>query len=236
MNSRANIIKPSKDDSFSPLQRAWQAVARRFTVGRDAVKPNFGSTESELTQQLQLEFLYPLTENTTLFLEGEASYEAELYNEDRVRKPQRAIERGQTWLYIGNLLQSDFSLQIGRQSLSDKRSWWWDEDLDAVRLHYDQRRLHAELAVAQEMGNISTDPQQNDPETDHVLRLLGNIAWRWTKDHRLDGFFLYQNDHSSRQPVGQLVKEGREDPGGAGLLWLGARASGELGLARFGNM
>ena|SRR5213594_4078912 len=47
MNSRANIIKPSKDGSFSPLQRAWQAVARRFTVGRDAVKPNFGSTESE---------------------------------------------------------------------------------------------------------------------------------------------------------------------------------------------
>ena len=46
MNSRANIIKPSKDGSFSPLQRAWQAVARRFTIGRDAVKPNFGSTES----------------------------------------------------------------------------------------------------------------------------------------------------------------------------------------------
>ncbi len=46
MNSRANIIKPSKDGSFSPLQRAWQAVARRFTVGRDAVKPNFGSTET----------------------------------------------------------------------------------------------------------------------------------------------------------------------------------------------
>src|SRR5437867_9887187 len=27
---------------------------------------------------------------------------------------------------------------------------WWDEDLDAVRLHYDRRRLHAELSVAQE--------------------------------------------------------------------------------------
>src|SRR5437870_1414492 len=46
MNSRANITKPSKDGSFSPLQRARQAVARRFTVGRDAVKPNFGSTET----------------------------------------------------------------------------------------------------------------------------------------------------------------------------------------------
>ena len=105
-----------------------------------------------------------------------------------------------------------------------------------MRLHYDARRLHAELTVAQEMGNISTEPAENDPAADNVLRLLGNIAWRWTKDHRLDGFFLYQNDHSSRQPVGQLVKEDREDPSDAALLWLGARASGELDLNHFGDM
>jgi len=187
-------------------------------------------------QQLQLEFLYPLTEDTTLFLEGTASYEPELYSEATPGKPKRAIEQGQTWLYMSNLRQSNFSLQLGRQTLSDPRGWWWDDDLDAVRLHYDRRRLHAELAVAQEMGNISTDPAESDPEADNVLRLLGNIAWRWTKDHRLDGFFLYQNDHSSRQPVGQLVKEDREDPSDAALLWLGARASGELDLDRFGNM
>src|SRR2546422_9998029 len=57
MNSRANIIKPSKDGSFSPLQRAWQAVARRFTVGRDAVKPNFGSTETPRLSDSQTERL-----------------------------------------------------------------------------------------------------------------------------------------------------------------------------------
>ena len=187
-------------------------------------------------QQLQLEFLYPLTEDTTLFLEGTASYEPELYSEATPGKPKRAIERGQTWLYMSNLRQSNFSLQLGRQTLSDPRGWWWDDDLDAVRLHYDRRRLHAELAVAQEMGNISTDPAESDPEADNVLRLLGNIAWRWTKDHRLDGFFLYQNDHSSRQPVGQLVKEDREDPSDAALLWLGARASGELDLNHFGDL
>src|SRR6266581_7951780 len=189
-----------------------------------------------LDHALQLELLYPLTEDTLLFLEGQAVYEVEPFSEANPNKPERAIERGQTWLYMSNLRQSNFSLQFGRQNLWEWRSWWWDEDLDAVRLHYDARRLHAELAVAQEMGNISTDPAENDPEADNVLRLLGNIAWRWTKDHRLDGFFLYQNDHSSRQPVGQLVKEGREDPGDAALLWLGARASGELDLNHFGDL
>ena len=189
-----------------------------------------------LDHELQLELLYPLTEDTAIFLEGTASYEAEPYGEANPSKPKRAIERGQTWLFVGNLLQSNFSLQIGRQTLSDKRSWWWDQDLDAVRLHYDRRRLHAELTVAQEMGNISTDPHQNKPEADNVLRLLGNAAWLWTRDQRLDGFFLYQNDHSSRQSIGQLVKDEREDPSDAALLWLGARASGELDLDRFGDL
>ncbi len=36
--------------------------------------------------------------------------------------------------------------------------------------------------------------------------------------------------------MGQLVKEGREDPGDAALLWLGARASGDLDLDRFGDL
>ena len=219
-----------------PLTIGGELRAETKYESNFALKDHAKDDESDLTQQLQLEFLYPLTEDTTLFLEGEASYEAELYNEGRARKPQQTIERGQTWLYMGNLLQSDFSLQIGRQSVSDKRSWWWDEDLDAVRLHYDQHRLYAELAVAQEIGNISTDPKQNDPETDHVLRLLGNMAWLWATEQRLDGFFLYQHDHSSRQSIGQLVKKDREDPSDATLLWLGARASGDLEPDRFGEL
>ena len=189
-----------------------------------------------LDQELQLELFYPLTEDVSLFLKGKALYQDELYTEDNNGKFERAIERGETWMYVGNLLGSDFSLQIGRQNFREERTWWWDKDLDALRIHYDRRRLHAELAVAQEMARVSTEEDRNDPAAGNVLRLLGHTAWLWTKDHRLDAFFLYQNDHSSRQSVGQLVKKGREDPSDAALLWLGARASGEQDLDRFGEL
>jgi alginate production protein len=235
------------DERRPAEQLTLMLLERPLTIGGELkaaseYKGNFSLTKNpkddvlSLKQKLQLELLYPLTENTSLFLEGEATYEAEPFSEATSLKPKRAIERGQTWLFVGNLLQSNFSLQIGRQSLSDRRSWWWDEDLDAVRLHYDLRRLHAELTLAQQMGNISTDPHENKPTADHVLRLLGNTAWLWTRDQRLDGFFLYQNDHSSRQSIGQLVKNEREDPSDATLLWLGARASGELDLDRLGDL
>ena len=45
-----------------------------------------------------------------------------------------ARERGETWLYMSHLFGSNFSLQVGRQNLREPRSWWWDKDLDALRL------------------------------------------------------------------------------------------------------
>lgn len=191
---------------------------------------------ARLDQKLQLELFYALTPDVSLFLEGKSSYEVELHTEADDRELEWAVERGETWLYIGNILRSDFSLQIGRQNFTEDREWWWNEDLDALRIHYDRRHLHAELGLAQETAVVSTEEDRIDPEAVNVVRLLGHAAWSWAKDQRLAGFFLYQNDHSSRQSIGQLVREEREDPSDADILWLGARASGELDLDRFGEL
>jgi hypothetical protein len=189
-----------------------------------------------LDQELQLEFFYPLTESILLFWEGKALYEAELFTEDGEQEVQRILQRGETWLYTGNLFGSDFSLQIGRQNFREEREWWWDANLDALRIHYDCWNLHAELAVAQKVGRVATEENPNSPEFDDALRLLGHGAWSWAKDQRLDTFFLYQDDHPSQQSVGQLISEDRENPSEAELLWLGARVSGELDLDRFGEL
>jgi alginate production protein len=189
-----------------------------------------------LSQELALEFFYPFTEDISFFLEGIAFYENDLYIEDSHREFAGAIELGEAWVYMGNLWGSRFSLQVGRQYLWEERNWWWDDYLEAVRLYYDRQHLQTELAVAREVGRVSTVEGHTDPEARDVLRLLGNTAWNWAGDQWLDGFFLYHHDHSSRQSVGRRVKDGREDPGDAELLWLGARASGELDLDRFGEL
>jgi hypothetical protein len=188
-----------------------------------------------LEQELQLEFFYRLAANVALFLEGKVSYQADLYAEDGDRELERELARGETWLYVGNLLESGLSVQIGRQSFEETREWWWDEDLDALRLHYDRRFLHVELGIAQEVAPVSTAEDRVDPEDDDVLRLLGHVAWSWARRQRLEGFFLYQRDRSSRQSVGQLVPDDRQDPSDADLAWFGVRALGRLKFDRIGR-
>jgi hypothetical protein len=182
-----------------------------------------------------LEFSYPLTSDVLFFVEGFAFYDSDVYAEENDRNVQWAIALGQAWVHFSNILGSRFSLQIGRQGFWEERSWWWDDDLDALRLFYEAHRLDAELAVLRDLGPASTDAI-HDPADRDIIRVLGHAAWNWAGDHWLDGFLLYHNDGSSRQRVGQRLQAQSEDPEDAELLWLGVRLSGELDLGRFGEL
>jgi hypothetical protein len=182
-----------------------------------------------------LEFSYPLTSNMLFFVEGIAFYDSDLYAEDDDRSLQWDVELSQAWVSFSNILDSPFGLQIGRQGFWEERNWWWDADLDAVRLFYDAQRLYAELAVLWGTEPISTDTTPN-PEDRGLIRLLGQTEWNWASDHWLDGFFLYHSDRSSRQHIDQRVKVESEDPNDAELWWLGVRVTGELDLGRFGEL
>jgi alginate production protein len=138
-------------------------------------------------------------------------------------------------VHVSNVLGSPFGLQIGRQGFWEERNWWWDDDLDAVRLFYDAQRLYAKLAVLWESRPVSTDAS-HDPEDRDIIRVLGHTEWHWARDHWLGGFFLYHKDRSSRQRVGQKVEVESEDPNDAELLWLGLHLSGEVDLGRFGEL
>jgi alginate production protein len=201
-----------------------------------SLDPDRADETFRLDQELSLRVFTLLTENVAMFLEGKALYEKELYDRLGRRKLSWSFERGETWLYASNLFDSRFSLQVGRQNVREPRSWWWDKDLDAVRLHYDHRYWHAELSVAQQLGSVSTQEDQNDPEQVGVFRLLGHSAWSWAKNQRLDMFFLYQNDHSGKRTIGQTVKEDQEDESDAALVWVGSRTSGKIDLDRFGDL
>ena len=140
------------------------------------------------------------------------------------------------WLYTRSLWDTPFSLQVGRQRLSEDREWWWDQDLDAVRLHYDLRKLHLEFAAAQELGRVASDAPHMDPEEEDVLRFLGHGTWEWRERNQLEVFFLHQRDRSSTELVGQRVKSSREDENDADLTWAGLSARGHWKLGRPGRL
>lgn len=186
-------------------------------------------------QGLELELFYRPSKTLAVFVEGKGARETMPYAESSPSPAFRSFKRGEMWLYANNVFNSHFSVQIGRQNFRERRQWWWDADLDAVRLYFSRRNFYLETAFAQELGYSSTEFDRFDPEQEKVRRILGLASWQWQKDHRFDLFFLRHDDLSPRHALQQFVAEEKEDPSDARLQWLGARLSGELGGERSGN-
>ncbi|MGI9431020.1 MAG: alginate export family protein [Myxococcota bacterium] len=214
-----------------------------FAEPEDAAEGRVPTTDRlELDETLELYVFYPFGEESSIYLE------TKLGRFDRQVDPGKddgdwRVERSETWLYFGRMFGSPFGLQVGRQRFSDEREWWWDEDLDAVRLRADFERFHAEVAVAQELIPVDLRRYERDREEEDLLRVLGSTTWAWADDHQIGINALYQHDHSSRQTV--FVPTGDpppppptvslEDESDADLTWLGLHGSGELGLGRVGK-
>lgn len=167
-----------------------------------------------LEQNFEIELFYRASDHVSIFLEGKGSREAVMYDEAIKHPTERANTRGETWLFAG---KGGVGLQIGRQNFREAREWWWDRNLDAVRVYFGRRRFSMELDIAKDLGYSSTKYGKIDPTEDGVLRLLGHSSWAWQKNHRLDLFFLRQNDKSRRLALNEIVLEDREDESDANL-------------------
>jgi alginate production protein len=232
--SGPNMILGPEIDSTYEYRKGFTLNA---PANRDAPA---NDDDSQLEQELSLElFFYPLANNLALLLQGKLLYTALLDPEDNQTDLHWDFKRDESWLYIRKLFGSDFSLQIGRPSFLDKREWWWNTEVDAVRFLYDRDTFHVQASVAQEMAPISVRADGIDPNEKDVLRVFGHTAWEWRESdreaHWLEGFFLYQHDHSGSSAMEAFVPANLQDESDADLSWVGLRALGSIQHGRLGR-
>lgn len=146
------------------------------------------------------------------------------------RDEETELSRGEAWIHFDRPFSLPLSVQIGRQNFAEQREWWWDDDLDSIRVSYSTPRIRAFVAVAEEIGRVVLNDDHRDAEDENVLRVLSNLNWRFTSEFMLDLFFLYEDDHSDQQTLGQIVPFYKEDEVDAELFWFGTRFSGEFDI------
>ncbi len=108
----------------------------------------------------------------------------------------------------------------------DDRLWWWDNDLDALRLSWEGERAELAIAVARELAPRRLDQSYIEPEDEDVLRGIVEASWDWADNHALELFALLHDDRSRREREGDLVRRERADDTDARLRWAGVRAAG----------
>ena len=251
--TRGSDLAKRLDEKRPDKQETLSIFGRPLTIGGELqvlteYRRNFDLDDAtrkdkvELDDHIELEGLYFLTPRLLLFAQGRFTYAPAIRLDTGARDTPEAkeVERREHWLFAGDVLQNvlgrGYSLQIGRQKFQEVREWWWDRDLDALRVYYDRPEMHSELGVGRELAPDSTLTRFITPDDENVFRLLGNAAWAWSERQRLDLFSLYHSDHSGQRSIGQILRQDREDPSDARLLWLGARASGELDGGALGDL
>lgn len=140
----------------------------------------------------------------------------------------KSLERGQTWVKFDQLGGGPWSLQLGRVALIDRRAWWWDDDLDAMRVQFEHKDWRLDTGLSKQLGRVSSADDGITPESKGVQRWFGQGTWKFASRQNLDVFWLLAKDRSGRLSPGTTVAaDDVTDPSDLNARWLGARVSGE---------
>lgn len=196
--------------------------------------PPQGDDRLVLEQELETEAFYTLGTPLSILLQARFIMEYDLLSETRDGLEDLFVERGEMWLFSEDIFGSEVDVEIGRLEFDDDRAWWWDEDLDAVRVSLEPDAFDAELSVAYELGPTRSDQWYIDPEEDERLRVFAEVSLEPADDHALEFFLLFDKDFSEEDHLGARMKPDREDESDARLLWIGPRAIGGFDLGSRG--
>ncbi|MEQ8660028.1 MAG: alginate export family protein, partial [Gammaproteobacteria bacterium] len=244
LTSSLVLLTRRQDDRRPEDQLSMRLFGRELTIGGEIelnsrhredfeLDPREDDDRARVDNAFQLEFLYLWNHETAVFLEFKGAAEVEIYRQGGGEDSEMLLERGEMWLFMGALAGSRFSLQVGRQNFQDGREWWWDEDLDALRVYYATRTWRVWLGIGEQFAREALSANFDarlDPAEEDVLNVLAHLEWQWSSDHAFELFFLHQYDHSPTERVGDVVREDRTDTADGELTWLGARTVGDLAL------
>lgn len=221
----------------SPLILGGQYEVTHLWRENEDLDRDFARDRSRLDQELKLEAFHRTTDKVSVFLQAVGVSEIETHREGGDRADDTRLERGQMWVYVDPLVEGvPVALQAGRVGLVEQRTWWWDEDLDAIRVYLGVDDWLVDTGVARELGKVSTLESHVDAEREGVNRWFGRAAWAWRSRHSVEGYWLLARDTSSRHQVGSIVEEDRTDESDGRLRWFGLRAQGDERFGKAGRL
>ena len=242
LNDDARLRLTEREDKLRPAQRLQIDIAGRpLTVGGELAadlevlrRPETDGTprrrERLSAYALELEAFYPASATLSAFMQLRLAHERDRHARDPTMRFARYVERGEMWLHAREVAGLPLNLEFGRLKFEDDRRWWWNQELDAVRLSHRGGGVEAALAFGRELGRRRSDRRGVDAEQEGVHRWLAQAGWEWASEQTLNAFALRQGDRSGVQSPGQIVPIERQDASDARLTWLGVGVAGKLGL------
>lgn len=225
----------NRNDRSRPVDQFQTLLfGRPFTIGgsfehgtsyRDNY--NLGEKKSDkflLSDQYNIEMLYSLSASVSAYVELKTTFEADIPQNDEPVETEISMEHGESWLV---LYYTRWWIDIGHLNFQEKREWWWNEDLDAIRFNYQNNNLLMYFGFAEEGLDLLYQDTISAEDRD-VSRFISQVKWQYNRKHQISLFLLHQNDHSNTPLLGQTLSTQLDDDTDAKLSWFGIRALGRF--------
>lgn len=178
--------------------------------------------------EIKLEARAGLGPDLSAFVQAVALHETRTTQGTAGRLRSHEWQRGEMWLQWQRIGGTPWTLQLGRVPLLERRSLWWDEDLDALRLRYAAGAWSLDTGLGRPLLRVSSAEAGIPPDQRGVWRHWGQGAWTWARRQQIEAFWLIVADRSGTPAPGSVVDAGSEaDTSDLQARWLGLRASGE---------
>jgi hypothetical protein len=189
-----------------------------------------------LDTSIEAEAFYAFASVFAAFVQFRSSLTEELIATGSENTSELEVERGEMWIYGEDLLRNRDGMRLnvdfGRLHFEDERRWWWDEELDAVRIELESDTTDLTVAVARELAPRTFGHGHIEPQHEGVLRVLAEASWNWRRDHTLQVLALHHVDTESSEHNQDSMGTDSDDISDAHLTWLGARLIGAVDTQR----
>lgn len=161
--------------------------------------------EDGASARLQLEWEPTDDFGARLALRGAASVDRE---QDEPRSRENDLELAEAWGRWHDALGPGVDVQVGRQDFDDPREWIYDQNLDALRVHWRGEGLALELSAS----TVLADGSPADQDARNLIAYLSNgdderhLAL-WVVDRRADSDPLGRPIHAGLRLLGQWLPD-----------------------------
>lgn len=148
--------------------------------------------------KLTVEFLYEANSYFEIFTEIEATKRINIEHGDDTSFPSNDEELNLKELYfdVKDLPAEGLTVRAGRQEFEDKREWLYDEELDGIRVFYEQQNWSVELSASRQLSfreNLISD----DSYDEHRNYYMAYTSYEPLKGHELNAYTIVVDDREA---------------------------------------
>ncbi len=176
-------------------------------------------TNQELIARIGLRHKHTLSDNLLFDIDIRAIYE--YINFKNISDTNAYIELKRLSLEVPIVFNTPLSAKIGRMSVRDKRTWWYDNQLDMLKLFYNTTLFSWDLSAGGRLSDEHANAGDQRVSSKGSKYLIAHLDYHYYYNHHFESFATYEDNGQDKNEIENMNIYSK-------LSWLGFRALGEF--------